>query len=146
MNTQTPYGELASEGSKFNMIDPYFSGVYSSNFGLNVNAGARINMHSQYGNQVVYNINPSFNFGKEIPFKLLASFSTAFVTPSLYQLYSEYGTASLTPEKNTTIESGFEALFFNKKLTLNAVGFYREQNNSIGSDANYKYSTLRGNS
>jgi vitamin B12 transporter len=144
MNTQTPYGELASDGSKFNMIDPYFSGVYTSNFGLNVNAGARINMHSQYGNQVVYNINPSFNFGKEIPFKLLASFSTAFVTPSLYQLYSEYGTASLTPEKNTTIESGFEALFFNKKLTLNAVGFYREQNNSIGSDANYKYSNIEG--
>ena len=144
MNTQTPYGELTKEASKFNMIDSYFSGVYSSDFGLNVNAGARINMHSQYGNQVVYNINPSFNIGKEIPFKLLASYSTAFVTPSLYQLYSEYGTVSLTPEKNTTIESGFEALFFNKKLTLNAVGFYREQNNSIGSDANYKYSNIEG--
>jgi vitamin B12 transporter len=144
MNNQTPYGGLTNEGSKFNMIDPYFSGVYSSNFGFNINAGTRINRHSQYGNQVVYNISPSYNFGKRIPWKLMASYSTAFVTPSLYQLYSEYGTVSLTPEKNTTIESGFEIFFLNKKLILNAVGFYREQNNSIGFDATYHYANIEG--
>jgi vitamin B12 transporter len=126
------------------MIDPYVTGVYTSNFGLNVNAGARWNIHSEYGNQVVYNINPSFNFGKEIPLKLLASYSTAFVTPSLYQLYSEYGTSTLTPEKNTTIESGFEVGLLSKKLTFNAVGFYREQNNSIGFDATYHYANVEG--
>ena len=126
------------------MLDPYFTGVFTSDFGLNVNAGARLNIHSQYGNQLVYNVNPSFNFGKEIPVKILASYSTAFVTPSLYQLYSEYGTATLKPEKNTTIESGLEMVLAQKKLTFNMVAFFREQNNSIGFDATYHYANVEG--
>jgi vitamin B12 transporter len=111
---------------------------------LNINAGARLNVHSQYGNQLVYNVNPSFNFGKEISVKILGSISTAFIAPSLYQLYSEYGISTLTPEKNTTIESGFEVGFLNKKVTFNSVGFYREQNNSIGFDATNHYTNVDG--
>lgn len=144
MRSETPYSIIAKDSTKFNMIDPYIIGVYTSDFGLNVNAGARLNVHSQYGNQWVYNVNPSFNFGKNSPVKILSSISTAFITPSLYQLYSEYGTATVTPEKNTTIESGFEVILLNKKLTLNAVGFYREQNNSIGFDATYHYANIEG--
>lgn len=144
MKSETPYSIIAQEGAKFNMVDPYFTGVFTSDFGLNINAGARLNIHSQYGNQLVYNVNPSFNFGKEIPIKLLASYSTAFVTPSLYQLYSEYGNATLTPEKNSTIESGLEIAIAQKKLRLNAVAFYREQNNSIGFDATYHYANVEG--
>lgn len=144
MRSETPYSTIAKNSTKFNMIDSYFTGVYTSNFGMNINAGARLNVHSQYGNQLVYNVNPSFNFGKEISVKILSSISTAFVTPSLYQLYSEYGTSTLTPEKNTTIESGFEVGLLNKKLTFNAVGFYREQNNSIGFDATYHYANVEG--
>ena len=131
MNSETPYGNLSKNEAKFNMLDPYFTGVYVSDFGLNVNAGARLNSHSQYGNQMVYNLNPSYNFAT-IPLKLISSYSTAFVTPSLYQLYSQYGNTSLTPEKNSTIEAGFESNFSNKKLRINAVAFYREQTNFIG--------------
>jgi vitamin B12 transporter len=50
----------------------------------------------------------------------------------LYQLYSPFGNLELTPEENATAEVGFEATFWNKKVTLNAVGFYREESNSIG--------------
>uniref|UniRef100_UPI0037537282 TonB-dependent receptor domain-containing protein n=1 Tax=Flavobacterium sp. TaxID=239 RepID=UPI0037537282 len=35
-------------------------------------------------------------------------------------------------EKNSTIETGFEVNLLDKKLNFNAVGFYREQNNTIG--------------
>ncbi|MES2748432.1 MAG: TonB-dependent receptor plug domain-containing protein [Bacteroidota bacterium] len=129
---QTPYSDIQKESTKFNMIDPYFTGVFTSNFGLNINAGARLNMHSEYGNQVVYNVNPSFSFGEKMPLKLLASLSTAYVTPSLYQLYSEYGNTTLTPEENTTVEAGFEINLLKNKLNLNAVGFFREQKNSFG--------------
>lgn len=132
MLSETPYANITRESTKFNMIDPYLTGVYTSKFGLNINAGARLNVHSEYGNQVVYNINPSFSFGKEVPVKLLASYSTAYVTPSLYQLYSEFGNTKLTPEKNATIEAGFEVGLLNKKLIFNAVAFHREQNNSFG--------------
>ena len=130
-NSSTPFGNSARENTKFNMIDPYFTGVLTTTSGFNLNIGARLNSHSEYGNQLVYNINPSFDF-KSFPFKLVSSFSTAFVTPSLYQLYSQFGNRNLTPEKNSTVEAGFETQLVNSKIRWNVVGFYREQTNSIG--------------
>jgi vitamin B12 transporter len=143
MNSETPYGGVAKENAKFNMIDPYITGVYTSDFGLNVNAGARLNIHSEYGNQLVCNLNPSYDF-KAFPLKVLASYSTAFVTPSLYQLYSSYGNTNLTPEKNSTIEAGFEVQFLDKKGRFSAVGFFREQTNFIGFSSAYKYINIEG--
>jgi len=130
-NSVTPYGNIAKESTKFNMIDPYVTGVYTSKKGFNLNVGARWNSHSAYGNQLVYNVNPSFDF-QSLPLKILSSYSTAFVTPSLYQLYSQYGNSKLTPEKNSTAEVGFETQLVNKKIQWNLVGFYREQTNFIG--------------
>jgi vitamin B12 transporter len=131
MLSQTPFGTIEKEAAKFNILDGYATLVYNSSFGLNVNAGARLNTHSQYGNNVVYNFNPSYNFKTSFPLKVLASYSTAFITPSLYQLYSEYGNTDLTPEENTTIEAGFETELWNKKIKLSTVGFYRDQNDAI---------------
>jgi vitamin B12 transporter len=131
MKYNTPYSKIEKESAKFNMVDPYFTVVYNSDFGLNLNAGARLNVHSQYGNEAVYNINPSLEI-KDLNLKFISSISTAFITPSLYQLYSEYGNLDLKPEKNLTIETGFETKLFHKKLILNTVGFYREQKNFIG--------------
>ncbi|MGL2963712.1 TonB-dependent receptor plug domain-containing protein [Flavobacterium sp. RSB2_4_14] len=131
MLSETPFGNLERENTKFSMVDPYVTLVYTSKFGLNINAGSRLNVHSEYGNNWVYNFNPSYNFKTSFPLKVLASYSTAFITPSLYQLYSEYGNTSLTPEDNTTVEAGFETELLRKNLKLNVVGFYRDQNNSI---------------
>ncbi len=144
MATVTPYDAIDRNSTKFNMVDPYFTGVYSSDSGLNLNLGARYNMHSQYGNQGVFNINPSFNFKTAIPLKVLASFSTAYITPSLYQLYSQYGNTDLTPENNSTIEAGFETQLINKKVIWNVVFFDREEKNSIGFSPSYKYTNLVG--
>lgn len=127
----TPYGDIQKELAKFNIIDPYATLVYNSDFGLNVNAGARLNIHSKYGNNFVYNINPSFSFS-DIPLKLVSSYSTAYITPSLYQLYASfYGNLDLKPERNSTVEAGFELDLWNKKINLNAVAFYRQEANSI---------------
>lgn len=131
MKSNTPFSTIENEITKFNIIDGYTTLVYNSNFGLNINAGGRLNNHSAYGNNFVYNFNPSYNFKTGFPLKVLASYSTAFVTPSLYQLYSEYGNSVLTPEKNETIEAGFETELVNKKVKLNAVAFYRDQTNAI---------------
>ena len=144
MATLTPYDAINRNDTKFNMIDPYFTGVYSADSGLNFNIGARYNMHSQYGNQGVFNINPSYNFKTRIPLKLIASYSTAYITPSLYQLYSQYGNTNLKPEDNSTIEAGFETQLLNKKLTWNVVLFDREENNSIGFSPNNKYINIDG--
>lgn len=131
------YSQLSDEVAKFNLIDPYVTAVYNSDFGLNINTGARLNVHSKYGSNFVYNINPSFSFS-EIPLKLITSYSTAYITPSLYQLYDGFsGNLDLTPEKNSTLEAGFELGLLDKKLNINSVAFYREQNNTIGYVSSY---------
>ncbi|MES2811402.1 MAG: TonB-dependent receptor plug domain-containing protein [Bacteroidota bacterium] len=144
MSNDSEYATISKETAKFNMIDPYFTAVYNSELGFNVNAGARYNVHSKYGNNLVYNINPSFSF-KELPLKLITSYSTAFISPSLYQLYSSYGDVNLNPEKDATIEAGFEAGLLSKKIKINAVAFYREEENAIGFDLmTYKYYNVEG--
>lgn len=133
-----PFGELDfsqsinPENAQFTITDPYVNAVYVSDFGLNVNAGARLNNHSEYGSHLVYSVNPSFkkdlNFGY---IKGLASYSTAFITPSLYQLFEpSYGNANLNPEENQTIEVGAE-VSFKDKATMSLVYFTRNEDNFI---------------
>ncbi|WP_299440996.1 TonB-dependent receptor [uncultured Aquimarina sp.] len=116
----------------FDIIDPYVNLVYASKFGLNINAGARLNIHSTYGNHMVYSINPSFTYtfgGNYI--KGLASYSTAYITPSLFQLFSpSFGNTDLEPEESTTLEVGAE-FSLNKTTTMSAVYFTRDQENFV---------------
>ena len=120
------------EDAKFSIVDPYANVVYMSDFGLNVNAGARLNNHSEYGSHLVYSINPSFR--KDLDFgyvKGLASYSTAYITPSLYQLFEPvYGNPDLKPEENATIEAGVEVSIKNKG-SLSVVYFNRKEDNFI---------------
>ncbi len=131
MSIESAYTSIPTELAKFNFIDPYASLVYNSNFGLNINAGARVDFHSNYGSHMVYNINPSYSFS-ELPLKIISSYSTAYITPSLYQLYDGYaGNLDLKPEENSTIEAGFEVKLLKNKLNVNAVAFYREEKSAI---------------
>ena len=133
-----PFGSTALEQSinpeeaTFNIIDPYLNVVYASAFGLNVNAGARFNNHSEYGSHLVYSLNPSFK--KELNkgyIKGLASYSTAYITPSLYQLFEPtYGNLDLKPEENTTIEVGAEFSITNT-TRISLVYFNRKETNFI---------------
>ena len=120
------------EDTKFNSVDPYANVVYASNFGLHVNAGLRLNNHSEYGSHLVYSINPSFkkdmSFGY---FKGLASYSTAYITPSLYQLFEPtYGNVDLKPEENATFEAGVE-VDLKDKARFSVVYFNRNETNFI---------------
>jgi vitamin B12 transporter len=120
------------EEAQFTIIDPYINAVYVSDFGLNVNAGGRFNNHSEYGSHFVYSVNPSFNMETSFGYlKGLASYSTAYITPSLYQLFEPtYGNANLQPEENSTIEVGAE-LNFKDKATISVVYFTRDETNFI---------------
>lgn len=131
MSIHSAYTAIPNELATFNLIDPYITAVYNSDFGFNLNAGARLNIHSKYGSNFVYNINPSFSFS-EIPLKMVSSYSTAYITPSLYQLYDTYaGNLDLEAEENRTIEAGFEVKLFSNKLNLTSVAFYREEKSAI---------------
>lgn len=133
-----PFGEsnfnqdVDEDTAKFNIIDPYVNAVYISDFGLTLNAGARLNIHSVYDTHLVYNINPSyaFDFGGNT-LKVLGSYSTAYITPSLFQLYDPlYGNSALTPEEDTTMEGGLE-FSSEENFRVSALYFNREEKNYI---------------
>ncbi|MFA5299241.1 MAG: TonB-dependent receptor [Lutibacter sp.] len=126
--TNSVYGDISEGLANYNTVDPYFTVVYNALSGFNINVGARLNMHSEYGNQWVYNINPSYNFSNN--FRIISSISTAFIAPSTYQLFSQYGNVDLTPEEDKSIEFGF-IYSVKKKVEINSVFFYREEENAI---------------
>ncbi|MCT4630734.1 TonB-dependent siderophore receptor [Winogradskyella sp.] len=133
-----PFGEtgfsqaINPDNAQFTITDPYANVVYISDFGLNVNAGLRLNNHSEYGSHLVYSLNPSYKFDLDFGYvKGLASYSTAFITPSLFQLFEpSYGNADLEPEENQTIEVGAE-IAIKDKATFSLVYFNRNEENFI---------------
>ncbi len=96
---------------------------FTSKVGFNLELGGRVNFHSEYGGHFVFNANPSCLVNNKI--KLFANFSSAYRTPSLYQLFSEYGNKDLRPEYGLTGEGGLQYFSTNKKFTGRAAGFSR---------------------
>lgn len=158
MNAFTiPFGEsqfsqvIAKQEARFHIVDPYVNMLYTSKAGLNLNMGARLNTHSVYNTKLVYHINPSYNFAlSEKNFKLLTSYSTAYITPSLFQIFDpSFGNQELLPEENATFEAGLELttknhfsasiLYFSRKeknvvdfVTLDPVNFLAQYQNVEG--------------
>ena len=131
-NTETPFGDIDKKIANFNTIDHYASVVYISDYGLSVNLGSRLNMHSNYGNHFVYDGNASYQILDDNNIKLrgLTSYSTAFIAPSTYQLFSVYGDVNLTPETSKTFEFGFDSSY-EKLIDFRAVYFNRTEDKAI---------------
>ncbi|MCF6181583.1 TonB-dependent receptor [Lutibacter sp.] len=127
-NTNSPYGNIDDKLANYTIFDAYTTLIYNSLNGFNLSVGTRLNNHSEYGNHWVYEINPSYNITKKL--KLISSYSTAFIAPSTYQLFSQYGNVDLKPEENKTTEGGFEFEIQNK-IDFSMVYFYREEKNAI---------------
>lgn len=121
----------------FTLTDPYLNVVYVSEFGLNINTGARGNWHSEYGNHFVYNINPSYTISAKNGYlKFLASYATSYITPSLTQLFGDFGANEvLEPETNRTIEAGAEYAV-SSRIRASVVYFNRKEENFVFFDNN----------
>jgi vitamin B12 transporter len=106
----------------------YGSVVYN-NKGLNIEAGGRFNHHNVYGNNSTYTFNPSFLIQKKI--KLFANLSSAFKTPTLFQLFDVFsGNEDLDPEKSTILEGGVE-VYPSYNTRIRATAFHRTTENAI---------------
>jgi vitamin B12 transporter len=127
-DTNTPFGSIDGSLAHYNTIDPYAHITLTFESGFNMNVGGRLNRHSTYGSHWVYTINPSYNFNEQ--WRLLGSWSTAFITPSTYQLFSQYGNTALEPEEDRSAELGID---FQSKdaFSLSVVYFDREEQNAI---------------
>jgi vitamin B12 transporter len=96
---------------------------FQSPDGFNLEAGGRYNHHSVYGSNGAFNFNPSYLVSNR--WKLFANASSGYKTPSLYQLYSEYGNRSLNPERALNLEGGVQYFSKDGKATARATYFHR---------------------
>jgi vitamin B12 transporter len=135
MIQRTSFSTIEEGKGKQHFYDPYISVNYNSSFGFNLNAGSRLNIHNEYGSNFVFNVNPSYNFTiNNNLIKVFTSYSTAFVTPTLSEIFTKLPSiGELLPEEDTTIEGGFD-ITLSEKFNINATYFYREETNKIGYD------------
>ncbi|WP_207492309.1 TonB-dependent receptor plug domain-containing protein [Aridibaculum aurantiacum] len=73
---------------------------------LNIEVGARLNVHSRYGSNHTFTFNPSYSITNQ--FRVFGSIATGFKAPTLYQLYSSFGVRDLKPERSTNYELGLQ--------------------------------------
>ena len=116
--------EYANDSLHQNQFGIYTAMNYNSTAGFNLELGSRVNFHSEFGSNAVFNINPSYFINKKV--KLFANISSAYRTPSLYQLFSEYGNTNLNPEAGITTEAGLQYFSADNKFTSRAVAFNRK--------------------
>ena len=133
------YKSLFAAEESFTNTDPYLNVVYVSDFGLNLNAGGRLNNHSEYGSHFVYNFNPSYSISANEGYvKVFGSYATSFIAPNLSQLFGFFGAnPDLEPEENQTIEGGLE---YNTKKGFRVSGLYfnRNEENTIVFGSTYE--------
>lgn len=104
---------------------------------LKLNIGSRFSNHSNFGNNVSYNIAPSYLFDNNL--LLFAKYATGFNAPALYRLYAperdfssgiSLGNSSLKPEVATSKELGFK-YNFSRYILANITGFQINTQNPI---------------
>ena len=92
----------------------------------------RLNFHSEYGTQIVYNLNPSYSIALDDGYlKFMGTYATSYITPSISQLFGMFGANPLLePETNRTAEGGLEYKA-NNSLRLSALYFNRKEENFV---------------
>jgi vitamin B12 transporter len=110
-----------------NIASVYTSLFFKSDI-FHMELGGRYNHHSKYGDNFTYTINPSVLLADQ--FKLFVMVASAFKAPTLYQLFSQYGNASLKPETTTSYEAGFDWEIVRNVLSFNTL-FYKRDTKSV---------------
>lgn len=132
------------ENFDFSMFDPYATFIYDeSSYSFQV--GGRISIHSDYGENFVFNLSQSkeIQLFESVQTRLITSYSTAFIAPSLTQLHGPFGAnPDLSPEESKSAEGGFSLL--GEKLKSDIVYFYRKDEDLIIYNAEFQYDNAEG--
>jgi vitamin B12 transporter len=98
--------------------------------GLDLNAGVRQDDHDRFGGATTLAANASWRPG-EGPLRLKASYGEGFKAPSLFQLYSDFGNARLSPERAAGVDAGAELRLLDGNLRASATWFSRTTRDQI---------------
>ncbi|MFA4983941.1 MAG: TonB-dependent receptor [Candidatus Omnitrophota bacterium] len=134
-----PYGYSSYQGRK--SIDNY--GYYLQDQlkvwdRLFITPGLRVDDHEMFGTETTYKISTAYLIPKTGT-RLKANWGTGFKAPTLFQLYSSYGSTNLSPEKNKSYDFGIEQNFFQNKVAVDLTYFHNKYSNLV----DYNYSTSK---
>lgn len=116
---------LVKKNPSTNIISPYASFLIKPVTRLNIEAGARFNHHSIYGDNLTYSINTAYDIASR--FKIFANYSTGFKAPTVTELFGMWGAnENLKPELSGSLEAGLQSVFANNKVGINVTGFQRD--------------------
>ncbi len=125
-----PWGPYAPDplDASMRQLSPYAS-LIAQKGNWNLELGGRLNLHSEYGSNFSFTLNPAYRFNADL--RGFANIYTAFKTPTLYQLFDAFaGNVNLLPEQSLVAEAGFEWKKTNG-LRSRVVGFYRNTDDAI---------------
>ena len=93
-------------------------------------AGFRVDDHSQFGSHESYSANASVKLVEGV--RLRASYAEGFKSPTLYQLYSQFGNSALRPETANSYDGGIEYSGDDGRIKLAATAYRRDSRNAMG--------------
>lgn len=97
--------------------------------GLSGHIGARHDDHADFGGATSFGADISYEVADDIRIK--ASVGEGFKAPSLFQLFSDFGNSTLTPEQSTSFDLGIAWNNRNDAFYAGATAFQRNSENQI---------------
>ncbi|MBB3859591.1 vitamin B12 transporter [Novosphingobium hassiacum] len=125
----------SSYGSSFSHAEARINSVYGQLSakpisGLTLSAGLRNDDHTIFGGKTTFSAGGVFT-PNEGGTTLRASYGEGFKTPSLFQLFSEYGNTALVPESSQGWDAGVTQRLLDGKIEVGATWFHRDSRNLI---------------
>jgi vitamin B12 transporter len=108
---------------------------------LTLSGGLRHDDHETFGNDRSAQLAAAWSVSSST--LLRASYGEGFKAPTLYQLYSDYGTATLMPEESSDWDAGIEQHLFGDRLVLSATYFERKIDDMIDFVSCFEVATPR---
>lgn len=97
--------------------------------GLTLQGGMRYDHHNRYGGKTMFSAGLAWDLPTGTTLK--ASYGEGFKAPSLYQMFSEYGNAALSPETAKDWTAGVEQRFLDDAISLGATWFHRQSRDEV---------------
>lgn len=94
-------GKSARSSGAYGEASAALGGDFFSTFGI------RIDDHEEFGSEVTWRIAPTYTVNTTGT-RFAATVGTGYKAPSLFQLYSEYGSADLEPEESLSLDATIE--------------------------------------